>query len=72
MAFEGPQAAEAIRYDPHSEMPLPFTRTSMAGVEMTLVDDLELYRVKRVLQQPANLLDARGVLRGGLMTRIFS
>ena len=70
MALEGAQAPKTLRNDTHAEMSLAFARARMAGMEMALIDDLELDWAEGLFQECADSLDALGVSR--LLVRILS
>jgi hypothetical protein len=72
VALEGPPTEETLRNDAHAKMPFAFACASMARMEMAFVDDLELHWAKRVFEQGANSVYARGIPHGRLITRAFS
>jgi hypothetical protein len=72
VALEGPSTAETLCDDAYAKMPFAFARASMACMEMTFVDYLELHGSKCAFEQRANLVDTRGVPHGPLISRVFS
>jgi hypothetical protein len=68
VTLDRPSTAEILCNDTYAKMSFAFACASMARMEMTFVDYLELYWAERVLEQRANSSDARGVPHGRLIT----
>lgn len=58
VTLQRPQALEGIADDGHSKMTATVPGACMAGVEMTLVVDLQRFRMKAGLQSLADQSDA--------------
>jgi hypothetical protein len=65
MSLQRPQAREGICDDPHPEVPLAVAGACMSGMQMAVVDHLDLFSVQAFVEGPAYELCACNRLRAG-------